>query len=367
MDGKRSHAMTDFAKLRLSAVVSQADGKLLVAGTADRHGGTQTDFDMLVCRFHSSGELDLAFGSPKTPGCATVNVNWVPKGMDSASSMRVEPDGDIVIAGQIVFEDERTTGAIARLTPEGELDKQFGEGGVTVFDEIMVTPGSSMAISDLTIAPDGHIIAAGHIRFTANDSDFAVVRVDSNGVPDESFGTEKAAKVISFDLANVFSSHDRARNVALLPNGSVIVSGEVQIGTDSFQMGVAKLTPAGQLDETFGEGGIAMHLFCDVCINAMARGLIVSDSDIVVAGTISGDPQFLRPDFGLMRLTLDGDVDTSFGQQGRTFVEFDLVDGNSADTLTAMVQHNDGLLVAGHVDAGADPVNQDFAIARLEH
>src|SRR5690606_15429689 len=75
-----------------SALAVQADGKIVVAGSANM---TDTGLDVVLVRYTTEGDLDSTFGdngiviTPIAPG----------KGLDYAYAVAIQADGKIVVAG----------------------------------------------------------------------------------------------------------------------------------------------------------------------------------------------------------------------------------------------------------------------------
>jgi uncharacterized delta-60 repeat protein len=181
----------------------------------------------------------------------------------------------------------------------------------------------------------------------------------SDGVLDPTFGTGGLVTTnlsyINNDLifpATVFPSapaHQNSIAVQTIAGVSkIIVAGVSQGPTTAFSIG--RFTTGGSLDATFGTNGIATINFPGSSqANAAA---IQSDGEIVVAGStmIGGLPQF-----GLIRLTVNGSLDTAFGKNG--FVTIPMPNLTSAAN-SVVVQGNGRIVVAG--TAGGN-----FAIARV--
>lgn len=66
----------------------------------------------------------------------------------AAAPMAVQPDGKIVVAGGVA----PGFGMVARLTPDGDLDPSFGDGGITI-------DRSSTPFTEVVVQPDGKIVA----------------------------------------------------------------------------------------------------------------------------------------------------------------------------------------------------------------
>jgi uncharacterized delta-60 repeat protein len=182
------------------AMARQANGRILVAGRSTVAGA-------VVARLRANGVLDPDFdgdGRVALPGSA------------SASAVLVQPDRNIVVAGNTAGDDMMT---VTRLTPNGSLDPTFGTGGTATIDF-----GS---LADITggaaLQPDGKIVVAGYSQDT---EDVALARLNANGSPDPTFGTAGKATV-DFGVATFGFA------VALQPNGRIVVAGQ-KTGRDDF-------------------------------------------------------------------------------------------------------------------------------------
>jgi uncharacterized delta-60 repeat protein len=200
---------------------------------------------------------------------------------------------------------------------------------------------------DVALQPDGKIIVAG--AGTPNGSyDFALARYHSDGSLDTTFG---AAGKVTTD----YRTFDLVHAMALQPDGKIVVAGDSWFDTDDFA--VARYHSDGSLDISFGTGGIVTTDFGD---NEYANAVVLQpDGRIILAGT---SYHGMLPDqtsqFALVRYNSDGSLDTTFDGDGIVITDFgSSLDGSNAVTLLA-----DGkILVAGF---GSNGVNLDFALAR---
>lgn len=144
-----------------------------------------------------------------------------------------------------------------------------------------------------------------------------------------------------------------ANAVAVQPNGRIVIAGDVHREED---IGLARLTPRGHLDRTFGGDGTT------VSDAGGAEGAVdvalTQDGRIVVA---AGGPAQDRPGFIAGRYRDDGSLDASFGGDG--LVEVAPKAGSSA---AAVAVQSDGKVVeAGTIRAGGEN-NPDFGIVRFQ-
>ncbi len=225
--------------------------------------------------------------------------------------------------------------ALAVLTPvssaaDGALDGTFGAGG-RVFTDF---PGGLSSAETAVVQPDGKIVAGGCGGFLT-DSAFALVRYQSNGFLDTSFGS--AGKVVTEQLGSGGCIED----LALQPDGKIIA-----VGASSGQLAVARYLPNGALDPSFGNRGITTtDLGGD---DSGSAALLQPDGKILVAG-------YSNNDFALARYNSDGTLDGSFGQNGNGKVITDL--GGADHALAAVFDSNQNIVLAGYSDS-------NFAMAR---
>ena len=102
-----------------TALVQEADGKLVAAGTSMWLGPG----DFTLVRYNPDGSLDTSFGGS---GIAVPDIN--PNMADGASALLQQADGKLVAGGQ-GWNGTSSTFALARVNQDGSLDGSFGAGG----------------------------------------------------------------------------------------------------------------------------------------------------------------------------------------------------------------------------------------------
>jgi len=100
---------------------------------------------------------------------------------------------------------------------------------------------------------------------------------------------------------------------------------------------------AGQLDSTFGTGGIFTTNFTQYDVTIDSAVAIQSDGKIILAGTI---PLGQGQSAALLRLNTNGTLDSSFGTGGIVTSNFGITDG---DAVTAVAIQPNGQIVAAAV------------------
>ncbi|MFV2065778.1 MAG: hypothetical protein ACC645_02270 [Pirellulales bacterium] len=195
------------------------------------------------------------------------------------------------------------------LLAAGAIDPTFGFDGYRVTD-LGLTNDKVMATA---IQDDGKVVVAGSISYgnsggkPAPDGsaniDFAVARYNVDGSLDTTFGPDEKGFVTTD-----FGGGDIAYDILIQPDGKIVVGSRTQSeGKGAFA--VLRCNDDGTLDETFGNGGTAIHGFG---FNATARDMALApDNSIVVAGYKQGSS-----DVDIVVARYLNDVPDSFDRRG---------------------------------------------------
>src|SRR5437773_1073690 len=302
--GRGGKVRTDFPGLAAvpSSVVIQPDGKIVVAGGAFPLFTFLGDFK--VVRYNPNGSLDRSFGSG---GIVTTTF---PEG-SYAFDVALQPDGKIIAAGTVFVDfnpgDQSDTAfALARYNSDGSLDTTFGNGGTVMTDYF----GFEDDVFSVLIQPDGKIVAVGSANNPATFYDFAAARYLSNGAIDTTFGVSGK---VSTDFGD--QNFDRARSAALQSDGKIVAAGFAISQNGVVQnFAVARYSSNGILDTTFSGDGKTQIDFGNCCQSAM-KVLLQSDGKIITVGGSNGESS--EDDFLLARLSPRGSLDATFGEIGR--------------------------------------------------
>src|SRR5438105_6814395 len=202
-------------------------------------GATRPEITSSIVRADGPGSLDPTFG---IGGKVTTNVN-----PNEVTNVAPQPDGNIVVVAALAdFKIASQVFGVLRYLSDGTLDPNFGTGGVV---RTAVTTGYNHPYS-VAIQPDGKIVVAGSAGIPSNSTDeIAVVRYNSNGTLDQSFG--EGGKVTTV----LFGFRDVANVVLLQPDGKILIGG---LAVECFgsacphDTAVVRYNPDGSLDGTFG-------------------------------------------------------------------------------------------------------------------
>lgn len=231
----------------ITATALQSDGRVVAVGserTAEKTGDVTR---MMVSRYTPSGQLENLFG---TLGHVTVDI---PGEWGLARDVTVLNNGKILVAGHSSFVGGHRRIILVRLNSDGTPDVGFGiSGRVTttvngIWDEV-----SSMAIQ-----PDGKILLAGHTRTGPGlvENAIALLRYTANGVLDPTFSGDG---IVITPLAEGLQSLYAQNDMVLQPDGRIVVLGNPFVdGTPT--IGLVRYNSNGSLDTSFGEDGIVLN------------------------------------------------------------------------------------------------------------
>jgi uncharacterized delta-60 repeat protein len=325
-------------------LVVQPDGKsLVVAWNANTPA---------MGRFNPDGTIDTTFGSSVSGpggGYAMPTTPWP----NWWQTLTLIGDGSILVGGDANFMPPGgLTLLLAKYDQHGLIDPTFGAGG-------QLSALSTGGCSQLLARPDGSLLVGGNANFMASsqaDMQPSVQRYTALGALDVSFG--------SGGTASAPMTSGGVVGMALQSTGAIVLAVAIG-GTANDDFLLLRYTPGGQLDPTFGEGGIARTDFFSA--NDDATGLSVLPGDeLLVAGAVhewtDGSDEI---DFGIARYTADGHPATTFAPGGKLVTSFP--QGGMEEVTAQGLQADGKLVVAGYgvrlLDAGEDQI---LTLARYE-
>jgi uncharacterized delta-60 repeat protein len=311
-----------------NAVALQPDGKIVAGGFARTANGND---DVAIARYLPNGTLDPSFsGDGLASGLfAFVYLSFLPQ---AVYGIAAQPDGKVVA---LVGSNNNSPGfVVIRLLADGTLDPTFGDSGRAVFEH--------QNAYGIALQPDGRILLVGS-TLDATPSEMAVIRLDSSGALDASFGQLGVAAV-----PNQAASAS-ADAIALQPDGRIVIAGAASTGYAA-QMALARVWPDGSLDTSFGNGGHVSTTITGAEDRARSIALQSDGKIVAVGGTLSGTT---RP-WVIARYNVSGSIDGTFDNDGIA-----LFDNGSA---LAVAVGADGAYVTGSQGSVSDLVIYKFGI-----
>lgn len=350
-----------------TAIATQADGKVVVAGYHEEDAST----NMVVMRLNADGTLDQGFGTADDgTENGIVNIS-LGDGNDIARDVAIQPDGKIVLVGDSVVADGSTNIIVARLNADGSVDESFGQsedGTPNGFVATSLGDGNDTA-NAVVLDAEGKIVVAGSRVAEDGSSNILVARYDAAGVPDATFGTSgDDGTPEGFVNISLGDANDASRDVALQADGKIVVAGDSVSADGSSNFIVARLNADGTPDEAFGvsEDGTP-NGFVSTSLgegNDFATGVAVQgNGHIVVAGYHQeGD----STNIAVARYDAAGALDQSFGQADdgteNGIVNISLGDGD--DIANGVAVQGDKLIVVAGTTTATDG-SKNIAVLRL--
>jgi uncharacterized delta-60 repeat protein len=171
----------------VNCVQPLADGTVLIGGDFGRYGTTR---NVNLIRLNASAQLVTGFTPALTvPG--------------TISSLALQADGKVLVAGRFWQINGLAAGNVARLTTAGALDPTFSLAG---------TDG---AIHKLLVQANGRIALGGDFQAAGSHASPFVARLLADGAPDNAFATVATTIYYNSDI----------RALSEQPDGSLIVGG----------------------------------------------------------------------------------------------------------------------------------------------
>ncbi len=247
-----------------------------------------------------------------------------------ANSFAIQPDGKIVLAGDVVRNMQQDEFALVRINTDGTLDTSFGANGVV----IAMLGSNSDSISKVRLQPDGKILLACTSWAVGSSANVMLVRYNSNGTLDTTFNS---TGYVTYNVGG--ESEEYTADVALQPDGKMVVGGHstASFGAPS-SIFVMRFNANGTLDSTFDGDGVL--LITTPAGGAAFQIIVLSDGKLLVAGYRNDG---VKDNFLLMRLNSDGTSDTSFGTGGSTTTSV----SSDPDYIFSADRQSDGKIVVG--------------------
>lgn len=332
-------------RLQDSYAALQADGKIVIAGSNNTNA-------FIVVRMTSNGIADSSFG---IKGMQTTELG----GSAVATSVAIQQDGKIVVAGHVSDGGTRSYFALARYNTDGSPDLSFnGTGQLTTDFMFLGEPDRSGNIPEIhyalaksmAIQADGKIVAGGYAMNGGEQLEFAMARYETDGKVDSSFAEDGR------QTTNFGSADNKGFSIAIQPDGKIVFGGYADLGSNMFA--VARYNTDGSPDSSFdGDGQQTAALGSDLLVpNSL---IIQPDGRIVMAGyTFNGAAN----DFGIARFNTDGSPDNSFDGDGILITDFGSGDDYAG---SVAIQPDNKLMVAGYsYISGPGGLLEQIAVAR---
>ncbi|MCP4286227.1 MAG: hypothetical protein GY792_17560, partial [Gammaproteobacteria bacterium] len=281
--GSSSH---DFVR----SLLVQTDGKIVVSGYSSVDGAT-SNLNSAVVRYLADGSLDTSFdGASNGNGIVIKDMGGF--GVRDWIASSVQQDANtLLFAGQL--DTNGRDFLLFRLNlSDGTLDTDFGSSGIVTTD----FGGNYDQVSKLALQADGKILVLGYGAGGGGGHDLQLTRYDADGAIDASFGT---AGKVTHDIGAL----DNARDMVIQDDGSILLS---EINLDDSTTRLLRFDSNGNLDASFGSSGVVSDIAWNSGMALQSDGTIVLsghvDNDLRLSAYSGNDGQ---RDAGFGDSTLD--------------------------------------------------------------
>jgi uncharacterized delta-60 repeat protein len=197
--------------------------------------------------------------------------------------VRRQPDGKILIGGQFTEAQGFSASGLARLNADGTIDTTFNAPEFYGNNPNTGSPVIGGDVYAIALLPDGKILVGGNIRIANSSVGLGVRRLNADGSLDTSFFVYQAAFV-----------HD----IKLQADGKILIGGLFSFAPTN---NLARLNADGTLDTTFT---------ANASNNVTIKDLEIQPDGKIVAGGFSGGTS--APSSRVDRFNTDGSIDSSF-------------------------------------------------------
>lgn len=350
---------------RPSVVAIQSDGKIVVAG----EGGMGPVGGILVARYNDNGSLDAGFGrfdflafdavfDPVYPGydadsgVTKPGMVVIARTCGQAYGLVIQPDGKLLVGA--------CGGTIIRLNADGSPDRTVS-GDNSRFNPVN---NFDFEAGGLALQSDGKILVGGADPFSGN---FILARTIVDAGPahlDPSFG---AGGVVVTQVGFPGGEIGGRRPIMIQQDGRIVVAGS--IGTDATfvrGLGLVRYATNGQLDPSFGIGGITTTHFGE-WTEAFDAALQADGKIVVVGMRIPVACEYPV----VARYNANGSLDDAFGSNGSAMTDFATLTGGGCNgrAHAVAIQADQRIVIAGSVSSGGTltPTTATYvALARYE-
>jgi len=325
-------------------IIQTNDGGYVIVGTSNGTNSTSTsDVDMVVTKVDFEGKPQVGFGQN---GTIEIGGYYV----DEGRIIRQSSDGGYLVFGQTKT-NTRNEILVVKISATGTLDTTFGQGGYTNVGIFDINSVYDVLIDNSTGTERYILVGSTIVPYSPEDSekgsvespgplgeDIVVIRLLSNGSVDTSFGSTGVFKYAT-------AGTDRAKWIDSSSDGGYVIGGyTTAFGSSSSEGIVLKIKNNGELDSSFGVNGISVVQPADQLSFNVEDGLVTKDGGIVLVGGLTSQ----YPIIFLVKLNSEGDIDTSFGENGNVVIQTFFTIYPSYVTSQSISEDRDGsLIIAG--------------------
>lgn len=296
----------------------QSDGKIVVAGDLSGKGFTNP----CMARFLPDGQPDETFGENG------IIYLYFGDNRNAIKGITIQKDDKIILIGE-GYDSTNYDLLALRMMPDGkDYDRTFGYDGLILFDVFDKTEFGNQVL----LTPENKVMISGSTD-VGSDRDLLLVRLNSNGMPDTTFGK---GGLYWLDVEN---KNQGTTLMCLDPYGKLTTA-----GTSAGKLAVFRHSQNGDPDPSFHGNGGVLHLdgSKENYLYTANTLHIEKDGSMMIAGTIRNG---IDDNIILFRLNSNGSLDTRFGKEGMAIIAL----STEKEQVQSMLPDPDGnILICGN-------------------
>jgi uncharacterized delta-60 repeat protein len=201
-----------------SNVAVQSDGTIIASGHYSQAltPQGQQNFDVLVAKFLSNGQLDVNFGGT---GLVTTPISQT---LTEEAYGMILTGGEIVVCGYSLSSTYLYQYFLLRYKGNGDLVTTFGNNGIVLSE---LTDGT--VAYDMALDADGRILVTGNVGTGWEDLDFFLAAYDETGSLDLTFGDQGMIRT------DVMGDFDEAYGITVQPDNTIVLAGKGSNGSNN--------------------------------------------------------------------------------------------------------------------------------------
>jgi uncharacterized delta-60 repeat protein len=319
-------------------VFVQPSNRIVGGGVFTKQGPDGQEPGVVLIGLNPNGTFDTAFGTS-----SGMTQDYTAAASTSFSDAIMQPDGKVIRLSQFFPLFAFPSGNVIRSTVDGLNDSGFSAN---------VNVGQSNTIPQgIGLLPSGKIMVV--VFAQTNPESFTLYRLNPDGSRDTAFGTN-GAKTLTW-VRRLPSP--RVTSMEVLPNGKIVLTGNLGPGPSYNEFFIARLNPDGNLDGMFGRQGMVRYRFGTGVTGYITDLVVRADGSYVVSGAVNNPDS----DSFMIGFTRRGKTDGTFGVKG--VVISDISPGGT-DAIYSLVENAGKLIAAGEAPAAAGSPGR-FLLARF--
>jgi len=337
--------------LRARTLLVQPDGRIIYGVGYHPHHNDPGVLEMT--RTLPDGSVDDSLTAQAVTGLSIAS---------GPASMGLQSNGKVIVLAY-GYAGNANDFVVFRYNSDGSLDGNWGSSGCLDVSYTLV-PAVSVTPTDVLVQTDDKVIITGTATTSAGVSYFVALRLTKDGLPDNGYGSDNNGQIVvtRFGVLASAPPTEVLHHARLSAKGNLFLGGWTQPNSNGgifdpplnkASIAIAKLTSAGALDGSFGNGGVVVYNLNQVGSLGATDIALTRNEGVYALTNATSVVRFLK----------NGGADPAFGGGIATFTPLDPLSALALPTVSyaLAVQEQDGkVVIAGQSDSSG---GKNYAMA----